>query len=401
MMRKIKIRDDLLKFSCGSAFVTLVMLLISEMGMGHPLLGYLTYGRGVLDDWLNLFHLANSIPDPNALHIYPPISIVFVRAIKYLFLISDGVWLFFFIVACCLLSLKIASKDSKIILLLLTSYPVLFGISRGNLEVIAFFLAFLGAICLLNGKTKSFVASTAAGALIKPFPILFLVGGTHRKWKLITIAVVVYCIINIFFLYLLSNSGLDAYERFSSALGIYKRAMIFEGSGDLFNNSIFSYAWLISETRDNKILYLFQGIAIAFMFCCVLLAFMILGVRQGRSSEVFYQLVCLTFIPVAVILCVPVSADYRLCYLLITVYYLSRPGSAFANNVGARRFLTFLCFLILTPKHFILYISPGFPPITIQSYINPLLLITLCISALFFLYKDQRDANHSAVYPSH
>jgi len=401
MMEKNKIRDDLLIFSCGSAFITLVMLLISEMGMGHPLLGYLTYGRGVLDDWLNLFHLAYSIPDPNALHIYPPISIVFVRAIKYFFPISDGVWLFFSIVVCCLLSLKIASKDSKVILLLLTSYPVLFGISRGNLEVIAFFLAFLGAIYLLNGKTKSFVASTVAGALIKPFPILFLVGGTHRKWKLITIAVVVYCIINALFLYLLSDSGLDAYGRFSSALGIYKRAMIFEGSGDLFNNSIFSYAWLITETRDSKSLYLFQGIAIAFMLCCVLLAFFILGVRQGNNLNIFYELVCLTFIPVAVILCVPVSADYRLCYLLITVYYLSQPGSAFASNVVARRFLTLLCFLILVPKHFVMYLRPGFSPITIQSYINPLLLIMLCISVLFFLRKYQRDVNRSVDCPGH
>ena len=142
---------------------------------------------------------------------------------------------------------------------------------------------------------------------------------------------------------------------------------IFGTAGDLFNNSIFLVLKVISKnTHLNFLLNTIFIINITIILYC-------LYIRFKYNSFLF-----LLILPVSTILFSPVSADYRLLYLFIPLIFLIKSN----KFIMASYFL-----IIILPKNLIWYTSLSTWGITINSFINPVMLFLLLIYLPIY-YRD-------------
>jgi hypothetical protein len=213
---------------------------------------------------------------------------------------------------------------------------------------------------------------------------------------------------NLFLLYCLNNLGLEAIQRYFAAAQTYERLMVFGPGGDLYNNSFYILFGKLFLGVGNPLAFpLTETISFGLVGLTTFYSAWILGFFDGTGESVSDSLEYITFmiLPILLIWCIPVSADYRLCYFLLSTYFVISNGNQYFDS-GTKVVLLLWYFLIITPKHFIYFgdelsgvlrydsLRPGLN-YTLQSILNPILMFLLCPILMYGLYRSRlkhRDA---------
>lgn len=380
----------LMIFCAGLVVAGATALAISTHGIGLPLFDWM-FGLHYFSDWVTLYIYAPVLPNRSAPQLYSPPVIALLRAAQYF--MSEPAsedCLYFLPIAALLIALWRLTKNLWAPILVAVSYPCLFGVARGNMEVQAFLLVFTALACHFRGKSGWFFALIFLSSLIKPFTLLFLLIAWRDHPKRVAAIAAASTCANIFLLYLLSAPQFYAFVNYVHVAGNYEIIMALDGGGDLFNNSFSMLGKILLGTNNRLILYgsMLSSLLLVAISCLYAVGFP-RDIRQGIGRAVFKapELATLFFLPLVICFCIPVSADYRLSYFLISAYFLGTEGRLYFG-ARTRAVLLILYFAIIVPKHFVVFgLSGGFlqfpalPPVqemTIQSILNPLLMLCLC-----------------------
>jgi Glycosyltransferase family 87 len=379
-----------------------LMLAISKQDIGFILFDWMFSFPSFFNDWRNLYLLASQLPDPNATHLYsPPVTWFMSLASKQM---SYGVSIFLFAVPVALLALALwrLSGDVFVALLVVCSYPFLFSIARGNMELHVFLLVFVGLLARAQNRNRLFFLLIFLASLVKPFALVFLLVAARRSWLRIIGIAIASAIADLFLLYSLNNLGLEAIQRYFSAAQTYERLMVFGPGGDLYNNSFYIlFGKLILDVRNPLALPMAELISCALVGLTTLYSAWLLGVFDRTGDNISNALEYITFImlPILLIWCIPVSADYRLCYFLLSAYFVISNGNQYFDG-RTKVVLLWWYFLIITPKHFIYFGSELSGALrydslrpdlnyTLQSIVNPVLMFLLCPILMYGLYRSR------------
>lgn len=386
-----------------------LMLAISKQDIGFILFDWMFSFPSFFNDWRNLYLLASQLPDPNATHLYsPPVTWFMSLASKQM---SYGTSIFLFAVPVVLLALALwrLSGDVFVALLVACSYPFLFSIARGNMELHVFLLVFVGLLARAQSSRLFFLLIFLA-SLVKPFALGFLLVAARHSWLRIIGIAIASAIANLFLLYCLNNLGLEAIQRYFAAAQTYERLMVFGPGGDLYNNSFYIFfGKLILGVRSPLAFPLAETISFGLVGLTTLYSAWILGFFDRTRDNISNALEYITFImlPIFLIWCIPVSADYRLCYFLLSVYFVIANGNQYFD-IRTKVVLLLWYFLIITPKHFIYFgnelsgalrydsLRPGLN-YTLQSIVNPVLMFLLCPILMYGLYRSRLTHQKAAL----
>jgi hypothetical protein len=303
-------------------------------------------------------------------------------------------------------------------LLVALSYPCLFAIARGNMEIELFLLIFVAMLSLFQGRGGVAEVLIFLASLVKPFILIFLaITALDRPYRAAGLIVASACT-NLFLLYLLGHSNFDALPRYFSVVNNYKQVMALGGIGDLYNNSSFIIGKILLGASSQLVLYITALLTALIVGISYLLACRTLGVfNRFNASKIHTALVFATifYFPLVICWCIPVSADYRLSYFLMSVYFLVTAGSYYFSE-KTKILLLWIYFLILIPKHFIVFGLTGqfpinssgilrfaaLPPtveITVQSIVNPILMLVLCITLALGLKSNLASRRYLTASP--
>jgi len=243
--------------------------------------------------------------------------------------------------------LKYVDKNRLIyIFFILSSYPVLFALFRGNPTLIAVLWTISGVLAFISGDALTSRSSLIIGSFFHPVPalfsVLFLKDGVMSFLKVGLLI----CVFQLVFYSILGNPLLETMTDVSLSLEKYKVDYIMGGKGDLYNNSLF-FIIKIFFMDDISILN-FALIFIPLFLLVVVILKAYAGYRiYGRNSALF--MFGLYFVPIYLVISSPVSADYRLAYLLVPVVLM-----LLTRSFGLPFFLLLAA---LVPKHFVFFSS--------------------------------------------
>jgi len=331
-------------------FLNVVFFIIGKLGIGNDILGYMT-GAGKFDDFYDLFGYASTIPSSDSPIQYTALAIIFGRIFDHHQIVGLIIILFVGIFPPIFLIkreiLKYVDKNRLIyIVFILSSYPVLFALFRGNPTLIAVLWTISGVLAFISGDALTSRSSLIIGSFFHPVPalfsVLFLKDGVMSFLKVGLLI----CVFQLVFYSILGNPLLETMTDVSLSLEKYKVDYIMGGKGDLYNNSLF-FIIKIFFMDDISILN-FALIFIPSFLLAVVILKAYAGYRiYGRNSALF--MFGLYFVPIYLVISSPVSADYRLAYLLVPVVLM-----LLTRSFGLPFFLLLAA---LVPKHFVFFSS--------------------------------------------
>lgn len=331
-------------------FLNVVFFIIGKLGIGNDILGYMT-GAGKFDDFYDLFGYASTIPSSDSPIQYTALAIIFGRIFDHHQIVGLIIILFVGIFPPIFLIkreiLKYVDKNRLIyIFFILSSYPVLFALFRGNPTLIAVLWTISGVLAFISGDALTSRSSLIIGSFFHPVPalfsVLFLKDGVMSFLKVGLLI----CVFQLVFYSILGNPLLETMTDVSLSLEKYKVDYIMGGKGDLYNNSLF-FIIKIFFMDDISILN-FALIFIPLFLLVVVILKAYAGYRiYGRNSALF--MFGLYFVPIYLVISSPVSADYRLAYLLVPVVLM-----LLTRSFGLPFFLLLAA---LVPKHFVFFSS--------------------------------------------
>lgn len=269
---------------------------------------------------------------------------------------------------------KIFKINTNLIYLLVFSYPVLFGLWRGNTEVLSFLLLFLATIYLYQqNPTKSFKwfllsVFTKPNYLING--VIYL-SAINKKILLQGIIFIVICFLLIYSF----DDPKHVLDVSSACLAKYIEAYISGDGGTLFNNSLYG---LIKATLYSLYNYHDANIISNVIYShftkywwLIFSGISLFAVRKhSYEGALFIVLASFIFI-------YPVSADYRLATLCIPVLFMT------VINYEKWEFVIFATLVIMLPKHLIWFrLTELDVNVTLNSFVNPILLLITIITVL-------------------
>lgn len=279
--------------------------------------------------------------------------------------------------------------SSVIGLILLTSYPFLFAVDRGNFELLVFVVV---ASSLTLYKLGSFYKSAlflACAASMKLFPLFFLIIFIKdKKYKELFFSIGCFVVINICTIFLFKG-------------GIYKNLHYLFTGGNITNNSYFNaftsgyplfqksvslYNFLKIMLAKLNMLYLYESVDVYFLYkIFVAIIILILSVFIIYLVKDLYSAVLITTI--VIILLPYISADYKMLYIFLPILIF-----IFNYNGKFQIAYSILFGLALVPKSYYLLAlrsDSGYYDITISSIVNPILLVILLFLVIYESSRQQ------------
>lgn len=363
--------------------INLIFFAAGRLGIGNDIFGFMTQA-GRFDDFFNLFNFAIDLPNPNSAIQYTGVSIFLGRIFINSQILATYIAIIFIIFPLLIIYHLVSQIDEKkskwIIIFLVISYPFLFGFFRGNPTLIGVLWSIVAIIAFNCSKYKLSKFAIIFGSLFHPVPALFSILFLCRGLKQF-----IYLNFQILLCQLISYLVLDfniilTLNKISKSLNVYKTEYIIGGGGDLYNNSLFFILKIINDGNDT-----FINNALTFIPIFVLLVAIIQFLYAVKSYDLKSSIyaICIYYLPLFIVISSPVSADYRLGYLLIPI--------ALMLIYSFYTIPLFLLLIIITPKHFIFFSSyvkhmhPNdifvYPDlintlgITLNSLINPFFLL--------------------------
>jgi hypothetical protein len=256
---------------------------------------------------------------------------------------------------------------------------VLFALFRGNAALIASLWSIAGILTFTSGNLFLSRSSFIIGSLFHPVPaffaVLFLKDGIVSFLKIaLPIGVIQLTLYSV-----LGKPLLEILTIVSMSLDNYKAGYIIGSAGDLYNNSLFIFFKLFFVNDVQSLNSALQLIPL-FIFSWVIWKTYKGYKIYGKNSA--FLMFGVYFLPICLVISSPVSADYRLSYLLIPVVLM-----LLTRSLGLP---LFLLLAVLIPKHFVYFSTSwlGIHPdatfvypdmnnigITLNSLLNPPLLL--------------------------
>jgi hypothetical protein len=352
---------------------------------GYPLINFMIAPVGRLDDFYNsLYYSDESLIFTKANFTLYPLSVLVYKIFSFqnihlAALIFFSISIAFFIYACFRLT-----KNWPIVLLVVTSYPFLFTLARGNNEIL---LVALGMLCyekLLQKKVNGALSTIVIQSLVEPFPTYLAQFIPYLKRIKKYIIVLIYSSLIILSgtllfppLRMYFHELLIQGVSYSSAIGPGTTLHTSSLSGTfqfiyLVINGVFPYgnAFFLTFTRV--------------LFICSMLGliwFMFYYRRKidlTTSSLLIVSSYTLFFV---------VTFDYRLLHFAIPLCLLL--------TAKLRKIEISLCILIILlfiPKPFMLFTAINNTiGETLGSVVNPVIIIGIVILTLIRFYRYQPD----------
>ena len=381
-----------LVFCAGMAAATILALLVSSYDIGFPLSEWLFRPKLIFSDWTDLYHLARYLPNPALPQLFsPPVDLLGRVASHHMSQQASGIFLYFLPILAGLTALWLLTRTAATGFLIVFSYPFFFAVVRGNMEIHVFLLVFLALISLIRKDITSFFVLIFFASLVKPFALGFLAIMALDRPRQTAGVILASVATNLGALYLLGHSNFDALQAYFGTARNYGQLMAVGGVGDLYNNSLYTFGKIIAGISNRRILYLSGSVSLLIVGASYFQACRAIGALPQFGTDAVKTALAygtIFYLPLFIGLCISVSADYRLIYFIISVFFLVSTGDYFFSP-KTRHVLLAVYFLILVPKHFvefgplegILRFKP-FPPtadITLQSIVNPILMLTLCV----------------------
>ena len=306
-----------------------------------------------------------------------------------------------FMISYTSLSVKKLTKYSSaiiyyILILCTLSYPLLFSIDRGNVEIILFgFLALFIYFYFIRKKTVLATVFLAMAIAMKVFPaVLGLILLKDKKYKEIIILGLTVIILTLLPFIWIKGGVLENINLFQNHLKIYNAQYIIgtadEAAGLGFNHSLFGVIRLffsrIYSDSYVELMTVVKGYYTWFSLLVVgLISVTILRREYSVWKIVALLVICFDLLPY-------ISADYKLIHLFLpmVLYFRDANTSRFDNIYST------LFGLLLIPKayyHFSQVITDsGLADISISVVLNPILLISLMCLILYDSNNDKKTS---------
>lgn len=277
----------------------------------------------------------------------------------------------------------------KITFIIFFSYPVIFSIDRGNIDIWIFYLIAIGFIFYKEQNNKTSLLIFAIASSLKGYPIAFILYFIFKKQYSFALYLILLFLLFVIVPLLIFEGGFfDNLQLFMHNLAGYKKIYVI-GSGSLFASSdpynmiriivLYLYRNLFEIKLNVELMstyiympYLISNIALM-MYCCYYLY------RKKINSD----MVIMTFISFVVITFPNVANDYKLCILLLPLLF------SLINLIKPLPFSIYiLILLLLVPKSFY-FIQDR----SISMVINPILIV-LSYILLFNHIKINKNKLH-------
>jgi len=326
---------------------------------------------GTFDDFENLLKAKpNAFADGKTFGVTPFLVDLY-RQINFL-PTNLSIWMYScFNIVMILFILNRVIKSKSVIFIILTSWPFIFLISRGNNDIWVFCILILLSFNLINSKTWN---SILVGLLFSIDPIICIIflilfvifNKIQAKYILITIV-----FLNAPLLIRKDLLTLENLVSFVTQLSGFRNKMISQGDGSLFSNGfdyfINAFSHLLKFNPDNLRI-------IVLLVLIIILTITISSLMSAKLRDPYFKYVYFGILITAYLLIFSPSPDYKLIFLAIPMLgnlSIQRP----INNF---RFEFLLIMSIWLPKHFIYFgASDIFSGYTISTLINPILLLIL------------------------
>jgi len=280
----------------------------------------------------------------------------------------------------------------------LLSYPFLIEIDRGNIEMYVFLFTSLFVSFFIKEKYKISALMLAAAISIKLYPIVFLplfivkkrfkelfycigfvvllTGASLFLMKESFLTNIIYCIKQMHMAIncaAINNNGLGYGVSLFSVVKfiIFWINDCFKLTFAQLNNSFINLPYFI-YVFDPSLLNIVNKALKIFSFFSLIAGFCVTGyiifVKQELWKKVFLLLVCMLFLT-------PVSADYKLIYLLIPMFLFINSESKLKTDW----IYAVLFGLMLIPKNYIQFFALDYNHFNISVVLNPLILFVMSV----------------------
>jgi hypothetical protein len=326
---------------------------------------------GTFDDFENLLKLEpNSFADGKTFGV-TPFLVDFYRQINFL-PVNLSIWIYScFNLLMILFVLNRVIKSKLLILMVLTSWPFVFLISRGNNDIWVFCILLLLSFNLINSKT---INSILVGLLFSIDPIICLVfsiffvifNRLKAKYVLLTIV-----FLNAPLLIRKDLLTLENLVSFITQLSGFQNKMVVQGDGSLFSNSfnffVKAFSNLVKFKPDDLII-------VVLLVYIIVLLMTLSSLMSAKLRDPYFKYIYFGIFITAYLSIFSPSPDYKLIFLAIPML----GNMSIQPPINKFRFEFLLVILIWVPKHFIYFGSSDiFSGYTISTLINPILLLIL------------------------
>lgn len=326
-----------------------ILFCIGKFGIGNNIFGYMTQA-GRFDDFFNLFNFANDLPNPNSAIQYTGVSIFLGRVLKNSQLIATYIALIFTIAPLFIFTFLINKIDKKNVLLLIVflvaSYPILFGFARGNPTLIGVLWSLVAILSFNDSRYRLSRFSIIFGSLFHPVPAFFSLIFLCKGWTKFLSLILQIAIFQLISYLIIGGNIFFTFNKIQSSLKVYNIEYVIGGGGDLYNNSLFLIAKI---AFDGNLALIEQAIKFIPLVILLVIFLQFLWTLKKYSFKESLYIVCIYYLPIYIVIASPVSADYRLGYLLIPIVLMLIHSFY--------RLPLFLLLLVIMPKHFIFFSS--------------------------------------------
>lgn len=279
------------------------------------------------------------------------------------------------------------SSIINVIIFSLLSYPFLFAVIRGNMEILIFFLLYL---FIYYFNRKNFIMSIIFLSLaisMKLFPVVFLIIFlSYKNFKAVIYTCLLTLFLNLSSLALIigksyNNINKIVSEYLSFYTGSYIKAYAIDNRGLDFGHSLYGLFKLgifyfykstsitnITLKSVTKLFNLYFRIEIAIFI--VLFSYVIF-IEKELWKKITLLVISMNLLPY-------VSADYKLINFFVPLYLFINKKEKSKSDI----FYIFLFSLLLIPKNYFTTLL-NLPDVSLAIFLNPLLMIALASLIMF------------------
>lgn len=341
--------------------------------------GYLMIGRGRFADFYDIVNVAKEYPNIGG-YCITPWHYSFYNLFDKLGIGANSLFIFYNAAIIILSGLlvtrlkKFYKINTNSIYFVIFSYPALFGIWRGNTEILSFLLLFLATIYLHQKNSPKSFRWYLASVFIKPNYLIngvMFINSINKK----TILQGIFFIAISFLLIFIFDNPKHVMDVSSECLAKYVNSYIVGEGGSLFNNSLYGFIksilYSLYDYREAN------NISLKIYFYIIKYWWVPLGgislyAMRRLSYEAFLFIVLAGFV-----FLYPISADYRLATLCIPLFFMV------ITNYEKWKFVIYIVLIIMLPKHIIWFrLTELDVNVTLNSFVNPVLLLVAILTVL-------------------
>ena len=338
----------------------------------YPYNTFLFWPADRFNDFLNHFYRAghlNPYQPPNTFTVYFPFTYICVYLLTFLpakvaFALLFGIFIcsFAYYIFSNLPASNYRGKILGVFILTFLSYPILFTVDRGNLEILVFLFLLLFVNYYQKGDNVKSVIFLSLAIAMKLYPGVFVVlFCADKKYKNIIYTGILVLALSVFSAAVLEGGIQASIQGLQHNLGLFKETYLQSIMWLHFNTSLYGAIFILGEK------FTFLTIVIKYYIVLALIAFVLTSLFIICKEKEFWRRVSLL---VFMMLLLPqLTHDYKMIHLYIAMML-------FLNSHKQSQYdmlYAILFGLLLIPKDYLMIQSD----ISIAVFLNPLFMLMI------------------------